>query len=186
VIFAHFLTDVNEANMFVAACPATHKALLVDAARFDPRLPQFLDRHQLQLTDILITHDHYDHTEDLTEIVEAYGCRVHAGKDIISGCPARKVIHNDLIRVGELEGRIVELPGHTPSSIGLILSGNVFTGDAIFAGSIGGTSNDRDRNVEIEHLRSHILSLPDEFQIHPGHGPSTTVFIEKTYNPFFV
>ncbi len=65
VIIGHFLTDVNEANMFVVACPETRKALLVDAAAFDSRLPQFLEAHQLELSDVFITHDHYDHTEGL-------------------------------------------------------------------------------------------------------------------------
>lgn len=186
MIFAHFLADVNEANMFLAACPETRKALLVDAALFDSRLDPFLETHQLELSAVFITHDHYDHIDGLPEIVKRYGCTVYAGQENISGLSARVVRQDDHILIGNIKGRVVELPGHTPAAVGLVLPGMVFTGDALFAGSIGGTTNERNKNLQIETIRKHIFTLPDDYQIHTGHGPSSTVFVEKTYNPFFV
>jgi glyoxylase-like metal-dependent hydrolase (beta-lactamase superfamily II) len=186
MIFAHFLTDVNEANMFLVACPASKKALLVDAACGDPRLDLFLKKHGLSLEALCITHDHYDHTNGASEIVRRYGVELYAGQAQVAGIKARVVRLNDKIICGSIEGRVVELPGHTPTSLGLVLPGMVFTGDALFAGSIGGVANEQDRDLETGKIRQHIFTLPDDYLIHTGHGPSSTVYVEKTYNPFFV
>ncbi len=186
MILAHFLTDVNEANIFLVACLERRKALLIDAACFDRRIPRFLDKHGLELEGIFITHDHYDHTGGLLEILRRYTAVIYAGKDTINGIPARVVRQDDKVIFGHLEGRVIELPGHIPYSVGLVLPGAVFTGDALFAGSIGGTSNERDRMLEIEYIQKNVFTLPDTCRIYTGHGPASTVFIEKTYNPFFV
>ncbi len=186
MIFAHFRTDVNESNMFLVACESSGEALLVDAAAFEPRLQTFLEAHQLTLSSVFITHGHYDHVEALPDIVRAYNPKVYVGRGAAAHAAATQVGQDDRVPVGLIEARVVALPGHTPDGVGLILPGMIFTGDALFAGSIGGTSSLHDKAIEIDHIRRRVFSLPDEYEVHPGHGPSSTVFIEKTYNPFFV
>lgn len=186
MIFAHFLTDINEANMFVVGCEKTKQALLVDAAADDPRLAPFLEAHALTLEAVFITHDHYDHSGALAAVMQAFQPRLYAGAATAGRLPAQRVKQDDVISIGALEGRVIELPGHTPESVGLVFPGMVFTGDALFAGSIGGTTNDRDKTLETDCIRRHVLSLPDDWLVHTGHGPSSTVGIEKRHNPFFV
>lgn len=186
MIFAHFMTEVNEANVFVAACEETREALLVDAACFDLRIKAFLEAQRLELKAVFITHDHYDHVGGLGDLVKEYNPVVYAARRNVGDAHAQVVGQDDMIRVGRIEGKVIDLAGHTPTSIGLVLPSMVFSGDALFAGSIGGTTNEQDRDREIGLIRKHIFSLPDEYQVHTGHGPSTTVRIEKTYNPFFV
>jgi hydroxyacylglutathione hydrolase len=187
VIFAHFLNiEINEANMFVVACPETHKALLVDAASFEPRIPAFLQEQGLSLEAIFITHTHYDHIGGLAEFVKRFTSTVYAGVPSIEGITARKVVHGETIVIGALNAHVVALPGHTPEAIGLVFPDMVFTGDALFSGSIGGTANIHNKAVEIDAIRKHIFTLPDDTLIHTGHGPSSTVEIEKNHNPFFV
>ncbi|HOC68699.1 MAG TPA: MBL fold metallo-hydrolase [Candidatus Hydrogenedentes bacterium] len=185
MILAHFLTEVNEANMYVVACPESRKALLIDAACFDRRIEMFIEEHHLMLEGVFITHDHYDHTGGVQDILRCHDARVYAGKDSIDGISAQAVRQDDKIIVGHLEGRVVELPGHIPYSVGLVFPGVVFTGDALFAGSIGGTASERDRALEIEYIQKHVFILAETCRIYPGHGPASTVFIEKNYNPFF-
>ncbi len=186
MILAHFLTEVNEANIYVVACPESHIALLIDVACFDRRMETFLETNHLTLEGVFITHDHYDHTGGLRDVLGSHDAKVYAGKDSIDGISAQVVRQDDKIIVGHLEGRVVELPGHIPYSVGLVFPGVVFTGDALFAGSIGGTSSERDRVVEIEYIQKHVFTLADTCRIYPGHGPASTVFIEKNYNPFFI
>jgi glyoxylase-like metal-dependent hydrolase (beta-lactamase superfamily II) len=186
MIFAHFLTEVNEANAFVVGCEETSAALLVDVPLWDPRIAEYLRARHLTLEAIFITHGHYDHVGGLAEAVRAFPATVYSGVSDIDGVPAQKVRQGDTLRFGHLSGTVFETPGHTPDSVSLALPGLVFAGDALFSGSVGGTSSARDAKRQIDHLRQNILTLPDDCQIHTGHGPSSTVYIEKRYNPFLV
>ena len=101
------------------------------------------------------------------------------------GIATRHVVHGDTVRVGNLVGEVLATPGHTPDSISLAFPGIVFTGDALFAGSVGGTSSPGCAKQQIDAIRRHILSLPDDYEVHPGHGPASTIGIERRGNPFF-
>lgn len=187
MIFAQFVSSVNEANMFLAACDETKQALLVDAAELDTRVVAFLEERELTLAAVFITHDHYDHTGGIKSILARYdGVTVYSGHGQAGGVPAKPVRHGDSFRVGKIDCRVVSTPGHTSDGVSLILPGMVFTGDALFSGSVGGTFSPSDARRQIDALRGNVLSLPDDFEIHTGHGPSSTVRIEKTFNPFFV
>ena len=187
MIFAHFLDiATNESNMFLVACPETRQAILIDAASFDTRIPAFLNNNNLTLKAIFITHSHYDHTGGLSEFVHRFNPVVYAGVLDINGIPTLKIGHDSKLQFGNIEGRFIALPGHTQESMGLVVPGMVFTGDAIFAGSIGGAANIHNQAIEINAIRNHVFTLPDDTLIHTGHGPSSTVSIEKKHNPFFV
>lgn len=186
MIFRPFLLNVNESNAFVIACEETGEALLVDAGDFDTHVEDFLHEKRLRLTTVFITHDHYDHTGGLSSIIERYDVQVLSGRGGSGGVKGKKVKHGDEVRIGSLTGKVLATPGHTGDSVSLVFPGMVFTGDALFSGSIGGVSSPQDGKLEVDHIRRNIFTLPDEYEIHPGHGPSSTVGIERRHNPFFV
>lgn len=186
MIFAHFRTEINESNQFVIACAKEKHALLIDAPILDKRIPAFFDEHGLTLSGIFITHAHFDHTEGLKEILAWRKAPVYAARDMITGVPAVKKEQDDTLNLGRLTGRFIALPGHTPCSLGLIIQDQVFTGDALFSGSIGGTPDEITKQQEIQAVAQEVFSLPDHYQLHTGHGPSSTVWVEKNFNPFFV
>lgn len=185
MIFRHFLLDTNESNSFVVGCEDTREAMLIDVGEFDPAIVDFIEEHKLRLTTIFITHDHYDHTAGLGEAVAQFGAQVLAAKDRVGGQRARKVSHGDKVHIGSLEATVLSTPGHTQDSISLAFPGVVFSGDALFSGSVGGTSSPQCAKQELDHIRKSIFSLPDDYEIHTGHGPSSTVAIERQHNPFF-
>ena len=76
-------------------------------------------------------------------------------------------------------------PGHSPGGISFYCPGLVFTGDALFCGSLGGTSSADLAQLQVEHVRKHIFSLPESTLVYPAHGPMSTVAAEKYANPFF-
>lgn len=186
MILRPFLLDVNEANAYVVGCPATREALLVDAGDFDFRIVDFIAENRLRLSAIFITHDHYDHTGGLPGYAGEYSARVLSAMGKVGGKFSIPAQHGDNICVGDIVGRVCKTSGHTPDSISLVLPGMVFTGDALFAGSIGGTYSQEQAREEKENVREHILSLPDDYVIYPGHGPASLVWVERSANPFFV
>lgn len=186
MIFQHFLVDVNESNSFVLGCDETRDALLVDIGGVDLRIDEFIETERLRLSVVFITHDHFDHTGGLGSLLARHDAEVLSGAGHAGGPHGRIVSHGDTVQVGKLTGMVLATPGHTPDSISLAFPGLVFTGDALFSGSIGGTSSPRNAQQEIDHVRKNIFSLPDDDEIHPGHGPSSTVAIERNHNPFFV
>lgn len=187
MIVRHFLLDVNEVNAFVVGCPETKEAMLIDAGAYDDAVAQFLEEQGLTLKTVFITHDHYDHTDGLGEYVTRYSADVIASIPTVQGHKvAKQVKHGDQVHVGNLIGTVYETPGHTPEGVSLAFPGCVFTGDALFAGSVGGTASEADKQRQLDAIRKYIFTLPPETQVHVGHGPSSTVAIESRYNPFFV
>jgi len=185
MLFHHFLLDNNESNAYILACDTTREALLVDAGCWDPAIGDFISEHDLKLTTVFITHDHYDHTEGLDAIVDRYHPEVVSLRGRLGQSRARRTQHGDEIRIGDLVGRVLDTTGHTADSISLAFPGLVFTGDALFAGSVGGTGSPKAGERQHARIVEHIFSLPLDTEIQPGHGPSSTVEIEKNYNPFF-
>ena len=185
--FAHFRLNVVEVNTFIFACPETREAVLVDCGEFDPRIPEFITQNNLRLTAVFITHDHYDHVQGLRDAATHFGAKVVAGTESPGGYKADRVIEpGESMQIGGMTGRVVDTSGHTPVGMSLIFPDRVFTGDALFAGSVGGTSNPEDYERQISNIRKNLFSLPEETLVHCGHGPSSTIGIEKRYNPFFV
>ena len=186
MIFHAFLLNENESNAYVLGCETTHQAILIDAGAPDSRIIDFIEEHNLILGTILITHDHYDHTGGLPAFAEHFSPKLLSGKNTVGGMKCHAIKQDDRITIGTLEGQVLFTPGHTPDSISILFPGMVFTGDALFSGSIGGTHSEGQKALEIQELRKQVLSLSEDTEIYPGHGPASTVAIEREYNPFFV
>lgn len=189
MILGHFRLDVIEVNAFIFGCAKTREAVLVDVGEFDPRLPEFVEANRLKLTTIFLTHDHYDHVRGVPEARARFNATVMSGTEKPGGHETDTVVKpGDTIEVGAMTARVVDTSGHTPVGLSLIFENQktVFSGDALFAGSVGGTSNKDDYEQQLANIRENLFCLPDDFEVHTGHGPSTTIGIERRFNPFFV
>ncbi len=182
MIVYHFCTIVNEANAYLLIDEHSKEALLIDVPAWTETMQKVLMEHQAKLVGVFITHDHYDHTSGYGEL-----CKAYPG---IARYPKKEFFHNpdderyNTIKVGNWTGKILSLPGHTPESAGLHIGKVVFTGDALFAGSVGGTISSFNAQQQVEYVRKNILTLPEETIVFTGHGPATSIKIEKEYNPF--
>ena len=178
--------------------------LLIDAPA---GVTAWLAARGVRVDHVLLTHQHYDHVEDAAAI-RAAGARLHAfaaySKELTLEAPAREwglpisvkpyEIDElfDLSRPLELVGKSIALahvPGHSTDSVTFHFSdGNaLFAGDTIFAGSIGRTDlPGGDTRQLLEGIYKHLLTLPPETRVFPGHGPDTTIGREAESNPFLV
>ena len=177
MFFQHFLLNANESNLYVIGCEKTLDAALIDAGTYDQRVADYVLRHGLKVKEVFITHGHWDHTGGLDDYLSAFGSRAQSMETLQE---------ESVIKIGGLQLQVLYTTGHTEDSISLYLRDEavVFTGDALFAGSIGGTDSEKRKKELIGNIREKILSLPEETLIYSGHGPVTSVRIEKSNNPF--
>jgi len=153
---------------------------------------------------VILTHGHFDHLGAVGAIIEATGAPllVH-GADAASitspvgnggalfgfemSAPAADelLVEGAEVSAGHVRLRVVHTPGHTPGSICLVGEGHVFSGDTVFAGSIGRTDFPGGDAAAIRRSVGRLAELPDEVRVHPGHGPDTTIGRERRVNPYF-
>lgn len=184
----HFRLNPEFVNSYVVANAESGQALLVDAGECSPEIARFLEKSGLTLTGIFITHRHYDHAGALPEYTARYpNVRVYCGEPMGARTDVFvRVRDGDSIAVGKSVATVYHVPGHTEDQCVLYFpdAGLLFSGDTLFAGSVGGTSGEAARNQQLNALRQKILVLPDRVRVFPGHGPITTVGIERRANPF--
>ena len=184
MILHHFLLDVNDTNCYLVACPRTREAVILDPGEVCADLDRAVEAGALKPAFIAVTHDHYDHTGGVDSLVARYGATVISRSGAVCGIRGRAVREGDTLRVGRLRLSVLETPGHTPDSISFAVEDVIFTGDALFAGSVGGTSSLEDFETEIANIRTKILSHARATRLFPGHGPPSTVAVESAFNPF--
>ena len=139
---------------------------------------------------VLATHTHADHVGVLGPVVKESDVPVYVGAGEVSAISAKArnvvgVSHRQSFSVGPwtIEPRLTA--GHTAASTCYLIDDTIFVGDAMFAGSLGGTNIAGAYGGHIEAVRREILSLPPATAIYPGHGAQTSVAEELAHNPFF-
>ena len=182
-------TDQFSVNCFLVWDEVTREAALFDSGLDAKPIFDCVASEQLNLGHIFITHSHYDHIEALPALRRAFPkARVHSGSKHAPVDQRNKVA--EIIHLGGLRVTHRETPGHAEDGVTYMV-GNwqedaphvAFVGDALFAGSMGGTKEAG--QLARTKVREQILSLPAATLICPGHGPLTTVGEEKAHNPFF-
>jgi hydroxyacylglutathione hydrolase len=150
---------------------------------------------------IVSTHGHPDHLGAVNAVIKATGAPffIHeADADMLKGgsgalngifTPAptadRYLEDGDEFSLGDVAFTVLYTPGHTPGGICLYTPGVVFTGDTLFAGSVGRTDlGDGDYKKLIESIKNKLLTLPLDTKVLPGHGPESTIALERATNPF--
>ena len=197
-----------QTNAYVLTAPESGEALLIDAPQgVWPAVKSILDRERCRLVELWLTHGHFDHIQGVDEVLAATGvtCFAHEADREMMASPAivearlgfelglQPVHPGGWFADGETRqilGQSVEVravPGHCPGSVLFYFASEAvaFSGDAIFAGSVGRTDFEGGSFPVLEKsIREKIYTLPEGTRLYPGHGPATTVGVEKRGNPF--
>jgi glyoxylase-like metal-dependent hydrolase (beta-lactamase superfamily II) len=191
-------------NSYLVEDEDTKDAVVIDA-NLEPGLMIDLAGGRLaNVKAILLTHTDIDHVAGLTALLAEFGSIPVAVHDaerhvLTEGKPLRRefgaaidpldnvvsLIEGETFRAGSLDFEVLHTPGHSPGGVTLKIGNNLFTGDALFAGSIGRSdfANSSGRAL-LEGITAKLLSQPDELVVYSGHGPATTIGRERTTNPF--
>lgn len=182
-------------NTFLLITAAGH-AVAVDPAAKAERYLEALEENNAQLTDIFLTHGHYDHVGSVEALRSATGAKVHLDLADAAGCPIRPLTRELIdapwpagtsgLTVDELEFEVWHTPGHSPGSVVIVCGNRMFSGDTLFAGSCGRVDLEGGDPAEMKRSLSLLqeLILPDSTIVYPGHGAFTTLGKERDSNPY--
>jgi hydroxyacylglutathione hydrolase len=178
-----------QANCYILGDKETGEGLVIDPGADVFAIVKEISKLGLTIRYILITHGHIDHVggaKELKEITKA-PVWIHALDSAGLGFrPDGTLVEGQNIIVGRYSLSVIHTPGHSPGGVCFHTAGAVFTGDTLFAGSIGRTDFPGGNHHQlIKGVMEKIFPLGDDVRVYPGHGPSTTVGRERKTNPFF-
>ena len=190
-------------NCFLVADEKTKEAWVIDPGAEGSRIRVEIERLGLKPSKILLTHAHGDHIGAVEELRKFYKIPVfihekdHSllidpeenlsaafGMPISAGKADGFLMEGDKLALGDLPFEVIETPGHTPGGITLFGEKTAFTGDALFAGSIGRYDFPHSDGEVLFRSLARLLELPDDTAVYSGHGPGTTIGRERQSNPF--
>jgi glyoxylase-like metal-dependent hydrolase (beta-lactamase superfamily II) len=214
VLITGFPSAMTDTNCWVVAPAAGEQCVVIDPGiGVVPQLDEVLSEHRLHPVAVLLTHGHFDHTFSVLPVCQARDVPAYihpgdrrqladpwSGVGMPRGTPlfgtltfaepddVRELASEDKVSIAGLDFAVTHAPGHSVGSVVFALGGDeavVFSGDVLFAGTIGRTDlPGGSMSAMEESLRQVILPLDDATIVHPGHGPSTSIARERATNPF--
>jgi hydroxyacylglutathione hydrolase len=174
-------------NTYLVAAGPGGDAFLVDAGGPVEPLIAKADEHGLTVTHVLLTHHHHDHVAELGAVLERWpDATVLAHPEERVPGTTGELKPDEEIEIGGLTVRALHTPGHTAGMLSLLVDGNVFTGDTLFKGSVGGVRAPGSTSYEDlkRSIMDVLLQLPGDTTIRPGHTDPTSVAEELESNRF--
>lgn len=207
-IFWHGEVGPLACNCYVVGDPATKEAVVIDPGGDADAIAGAVSERGLTVTAIVATHAHFDHVLAAEQVRSKTGApfHLHAGDKVLldwleesgrmfmgieTGPPPEIDTYpdeGDVLKAGDVVLQVIHTPGHSPGSISLAADTAVFSGDTLFAGSVGRTDlPGGDPQALVSSIKGKLFRMGDEFHevpVYPGHGPATTFVRERRDNPF--
>jgi hydroxyacylglutathione hydrolase len=193
-------------NAYLVYNETTNEALVFDPGSNPQALLDRIDERGLRVKAILLTHAHFDHIGGLAEVKQATQAPIYIhhdeeawlsdpyqnGSALFPGIPAvtgpsadQTLAGGEPLHLLDRTFQVFHTPGHSPGSVTFALEGMIFSGDVLFAGSIGRTDLPGGNYATLmRSIHDILMELPEETVVYPGHGPATTIGREQETNPF--
>ncbi len=191
-------------NIYVYFDETTKDGVIVDPGVYGTGLLEEIEKENINIKGILLTHGHYDHSFGVLDLKAKYNCDVYSGKNetLVTNDPevsftsrfdGRKFVADvlledgDLIELGSVCLKVISTPGHTPGGVCFLdeTTGIMFTGDTLFKGTHGRTDFPYGDYAALKASLHRLFELPDHIQVFPGHYDSSTIGDEKRTNKLF-
>ncbi|MBF0579366.1 MBL fold metallo-hydrolase [Erysipelotrichaceae bacterium RD49] len=194
-----------QANCYIVLNDDSH-ALVIDPGDEGKMIADLLKGIQAKVDGVVLTHAHFDHIGGVDELIAEFGVPVYVNaaefdflstpeknsSAVFAGVPhmtlkAKPVeLKEGTNKIGTFDVTAYYAPGHSAGSTILEIGDNLFTGDVLFASSIGRVDLPTGSAKQMKDSLNFIKSLTKDYTVYPGHGPSTTLNYEKTHNPYLL
>jgi glyoxylase-like metal-dependent hydrolase (beta-lactamase superfamily II) len=190
-----------EANCYIIADEQTGHAMIIDPGDEPDRILD--EANDLQIDYIFLTHAHFDHAGVIGDLKEATSAEIILHPDevpvyesirdhaaawgfMVEAPPPPDILMSDgdELLVGGMGFVVVHTPGHSPGSMCLYGEGAAFTGDTLFAGSVGRSDLPGGNMAQLKESFRRLMAMPGETRVFPGHGPATSIGHEMKFNMF--
>ncbi len=184
-------------NCYFLVCEETKKGAIIDPGAYPSQIWGKVEELGFDVTVVINTHGHGDHTDENKYIVERSGATLMIHEDdksmlvvgmtdVVDNGKNHKILHDgDIIEVGNLRLQVIHTPGHTPGGICLKCENLLFTGDTLFYLSVGRSDMPGgDYKALMKSIHDKIMPLDDDLIVLPGHGPHSELGYEKNHNPY--
>ena len=195
-----------DTNCYIWADEATKNAIVIDAPDSEDEIIAEADKRGLKITDVILTHGHFDHILALPKLLEKTKARLmifekterflsdsvlnlchYIGKEMPPVKPDKILFDKNIIDFCGNQIAVIHTPGHTEDSICLLCGDTLIAGDTLFKQSVGRWDHPTgDMKTEINSIVSRLMCLDDNTNVYPGHGAATTIGEERRGNPYIV
>jgi len=213
LLIAGFGSPYTDTNCYVVAPAAGEQCVIIDPGiDVVPQLDELIAQHRLHPVAVMLTHGHFDHAFSVVPVCQArdvpayihdadraqltdpwsplgmrVGTPLFGSLTFAEPDDVRLLTDGAELEIAGLSFGVRHTPGHTPGSVVFRSDDQLFSGDVLFAGSIGRVDFPGGSMTAMQDsLRNVILPMPDDITVHPGHGPATTIGIERASNPYLV
>lgn len=200
----YILLKEYQTNTYLIYDQVSNDAILIDPAAYSENLSKLIREKELHLKLILNTHGHGDHIGGNNAFQKAFGCPLAIHGDdapmltdgrknlslymgyALATNPADQLLKDgDILTLGKHKIEVIHTPGHTRGSLCLLVDKYLISGDTLFEQSIGRTDLPGGSHADIiASIQNKLFVLPDDILVYPGHGPVTSIGLEKANNPF--
>ncbi len=198
-----FVLGILSTNSYIVS-DENKNAVIFDCGVYSATISSYIEENELKLKKILLTHSHFDHIGGCAQLQEQTGAPVYiheaeedslndGDKNLANAFPFssfekiedyRTISDGDVIKVGDMQFKVMHTPGHSKGSVCYIIEDVIFAGDTVFAGSVGRTDNYGGNQAEQRKSLKRLIELDGDYKLLCGHGEDTTLDVERKHNPY--
>ena len=168
-------------NCYVVVNEKSKEAVIIDPGKITDGIISQIEDEGLKLSAVLITHNHGSHVDGIKTLRKIYNPKIYAADWEVAKDDTQVLMGSGKIKTAKMIVRYITMPGHTADSVVYGIGNVLFTGDVLFAGSMGSTNSSYSEVILRTNIENNIFSQQDGVILMPGHGPPSTVEAARLY-----
>lgn len=186
-----------QTNCYVVVDEKSNEAIVIDPGQDPDLIIREIEKINCRVRAILLTHAHADHDDGVVDVKNKYNVPVYMHREEEKYMKLDNYVYGklpkiyefiedgDILKLGDKDIKCLYTPGHTRGGVCFLIEDKVFTGDTLFNGAVGRTDLIGGNFEElINSINEKLLTLEDNVEVYPGHGPKSTIIFERMRNPF--